>query len=329
MFKKKNKIVTVEDVKEEAVIDLNDPSLFEFQIADDSASEHIAAPKYSYWGSVFRRFFSNKIAILMLVIAVVVMLFAFIQPMFSGYDHLKAPNINNKSMHFLRPGTNGYIFGTDDKGNSLFDALWSGTRNSLFIALAATFLTELVGIIVGMFWGFSKKLDVFMIEVYNVLSNIPTTLIAMIMVYALGGGKAQLIFALCITSWVGSAYFIRVQVMIIRDREYNLASKCLGTPINKIILNNILPYLVSVIITSVSRDVPSFISYEVALSFMGVGLDETQASLGRMIQKYSPFMTSASYLFWIPVATSAIISVSLYIVGQALADASDPRTHMI
>ena len=81
--------------------------------------------------------------------------------------------------------------------------------------------------------------------------------------------------------------------------------------------------------TSISRDIPSFISYEVFLSFVGVGLGEDAASLGRMVQKYSAYMQSAPYLFWIPVAISALISVSLYIVGQTLADASDPRTHMI
>ncbi|MBR3358263.1 MAG: ABC transporter permease [Solobacterium sp.] len=307
----------------------SEEELFSFQLEDDSASEHIAAPKYSYWGSVFRRFFSSKVAIVMMVIALALVLFAFIQPIISGYDHTYTPNINNKSMHYLRPFTKGFIFGTDDKGNSLFDALWSGTKNSLLISIGATLITEFIGIVVGMFWGYSKKVDVVMIEVYNVLSNIPTTLVAMILVYTMGGGIPQLIFAMCVTTWVGTAYFIRVQVMIIRDREYNLASRCLGTPLPKIILNNILPYLISVIITSVSRDIPSFISLEVALTFLGVGLGEKKASLGKMVYQYAPYMTTAGYLFWIPVTTSAILSISLYIVGQYLADASDPRTHMI
>ncbi len=311
-------------------IDLNDPQLFEKKIADESSSEHIAAPKYSYWGSVWRNFFHNKLAMFLLVIIIIVFLFAFIQPSVSGYDPMKTPNINNKAMHYIRPfKQSGYLFGTDDKGNSLFNALWAGTKNSLFLAVMATLITEFLGVVIGMFWGFSKKIDAVMIEVYNVLSNIPTTLIAMILVYALGAGMKQLIFALCITTWVSTAYFIRVQVMIIRDREYNLASKCLGTPTYKIILNNVLPYLVSVIITSISRDIPLFISTEVALSYMGVGLSEEIPSLGKMIQQYAPYMTSASYLFWIPVFTAAIVSVSLYIVGQALADASDPRTHML
>lgn len=311
-------------------IDLNDPKLFEKKIADESSSEHLAAPKYSYWGSVWRNFFHNKLAMFLLVVIIIVFLFAFIQPLVSGYDAMKTPNINNKAMHYIRPfKQSGYLFGTDDKGNSLFDALWAGTKNSLFLALMATLITETIGVVIGMFWGFSKKIDAVMIEVYNVVSNIPTTLIAMILVYALGAGMNQLIFALCITTWVSTAYFIRVQVMIIRDREYNLASKCLGTPTYKIILNNVLPYLVSVIITSVSRDIPLFISTEVALSYMGVGLSEEIPSLGKMIQQYAPYMTSASYLFWIPVFTAAVVSVSLYIVGQALADASDPRTHML
>ncbi len=311
-------------------IDLNDPKLFEKKIADESSSEHLAAPKYSYWGSVWRNFFHNKLAMFLLVIIIIVFLFAFIQPSVSGYDPMKTPNINNKAMHYIRPfKQSGYLFGTDDKGNSLFNALWAGTKNSLFLAVMATLITEFLGVVIGMFWGFSKKIDAIMIEVYNVLSNIPTTLIAMILVYALGAGMKQLIFALCITTWVSTAYFIRVQVMIIRDREYNLASKCLGTPTYKIILNNVLPYLVSVIITSISRDIPLFISTEVALSYMGVGLSEEIPSLGKMIQQYAPYMTSASYLFWIPVFTAAIVSVSLYIVGQALADASDPRTHML
>ncbi len=330
MIKRKNEPVYTAPAVEAPEIDWNDPSLFEFQRADDTASEHIAAPKYSYWGSVFRRFFSNKIAILMLVIALTVVLFAFIQPMISGYDAMVSPNINNKSMHYIRPfKLAGYPFGTDDKGDSVFNVLWSGTRNSLIIAIAATLITEFVGIVIGMFWGFSKKMDVIMIEVYNVLSNIPTTLVAMILVYTLGGGYWQLIFALSVTTWIGTAYFIRVQVMIIRDREYNLASRCLGTSTGKIILNNILPYLISVIITAVSRDVPSFISYEVFLSYIGVGLSGDKKSLGKLVQTYAPYMNSAGYLFWIPVITSAVISVSLYIVGQALADASDPRTHMI
>lgn len=300
---------------------------FQFVKLEETATEHIAAPHYSYWKSVFRRFFSSKVAIVMLIISLFVFTMSLIHPIISGYDPEIALNINNPSMKFNGPSLE-YWFGTDHVGNSLFDAVWAGTRTSLLIAFIATFITTTLGIIVGAFWGYSKKMDAFMIEVYNIVANVPFTLLVMVLMYVLGQGVKQLIFSLSVTSWLGTAYFIRVQVMIIRDREYNLASRCLGTPTYKVILHNILPYLVSVIVTSVARDVPNFISYEVFLSYIGVGLTQSDASLGRLIQSYATHLTAAPYLFWIPVAISALISVSLYIVGQTLADASDPRTHM-
>lgn len=303
---------------------------FEFVKMEESASEHLSAPRYSYWASVFRKFFSSKVVITMLVISAIIMLFSFIHPLFSHYDPTAQGNINDKTMSFIKPCLE-YPFGTDRTGRNMFDAVWASCGNSLSIALIATGVTTTLGVIVGAFWGFSKKLDKIMIEVYNVVANIPFTLVVMVLVYVMGAGKWQLIFALSCTSWLSTAYFIRVQVMIIRDREYNLASKCLGTKTSTIITRNIMPYLTSIIVTSIARDVPNFISYEVFLSFIGIGLDVTEPSLGRMVSDYVQYMQapSASYLFWIPVILCAMISVSLYIVGQALADATDPRTHMI
>lgn len=301
---------------------------FTFYKVDDSVSEVISAPEYSYWKSVFKTFFSSKIAIIMLIVVAAVLLMSFIHPMISGYDNQDMSNINNPSEWFLRPSLK-HPFGTDDVGRDLFDMVWAGARTSLFIAIMATVITTVIGTIVGMFWGFSKKVDIVMIEVYNIISNIPFTLIVMIISFTLKAGIWQLIFALSCTSWISTAYFIRVQVMIIRDREYNLASRTLGSSTTKIIFHNILPYLISVLVTSISRDVPHFISYEVFLSFIGVGLTERVASLGRIVQTNAKYMQSAPYMFVLPVFVTALISISLYIVGQTLADASDPRNHMI
>ena len=186
----------------------------------------------------------------------------------------------------------------------------------------------IIGIPIGALWGFSKKLDKYMIELYNVISNVPFLLLAMILSYVLGAGYLPLIFTMTCTDWIFVAYFIRTQVMIIRDREYNLASKCLGTPTWTMITKNILPYLISVIMTYVSRSIPALISYEVFLSYMGLGLSAKYASLGKLISQYTSFMTGYPHLFWIPVGILACISISLYVVGQRLADAADPRTHM-
>ena len=111
-----------------------------------------------------------------------------------------------------------------------------------------------------------------------------------------------------------------------RDLEYNLASRTLGTSTFKIVARNIMPQLVSVIMTTSSQMLPSFISYEAFLSFFGLGLPVTVPSLGRLISDYSQNVTT-NYLFWIPLTTLILVSLSLFIVGQNLADASDPRTH--
>ena len=292
--------------------------LFGFASFDKYESEHIAAPQYSYWKSVWRTFIKNKFTVAVAILMIVLVLFALIQPMFSGYDPLIAPNVTDESMRFVKP-CKEHIFGTDNVGNEVFDVVWAGARNSIIISFVCTFINMIIGVTVGAIWGFSKKMDKWMIEVYNVVSNVP---------FLMGAGMGTLIFVMCITDWIFVAFFIRTQVMIIRDREYNLASKCLGTSTWTMIKNNILPYLISVIMTYVARMIPSLISYEVFLSYMGLGLGVTKASLGRMISIYTSYMNGYPHLFWIPVIVLALLSISLYIVGQKLADAADPRTHM-
>lgn len=304
-----------------------DQDLFQFVKLDALESEKIDAPNYSYWRAVARKFFSSKVAIAMLIVMVAIILMSFIQPMFSGYDFMDVANINDLGARYNSPSLK-YWFGTDGDGKSLFDTVWAGAKTSILISVLATLITTVIGVIVGAIWGSSKKFDRVMLEVYNVISNVPTLLIVIVLSYSFGSGFWNLLFAMCITSWIGMAYFIRVQVMIRRDQEYNLASRTLGTPRMRLIFRNILPYLVSVIVTDVSRSLPNFISYETFLSYLGVGLSANIPSLGKIISTYTSSLSTRPYLFWIPVAVLAAISVSLYIVGQTLADATDPRTHM-
>lgn len=300
---------------------------FEFVEIDESASEHISAPHYSYWKSVFRTFFKSKLSIAMLILATFITVMAMIQPLFSGYNPLSSPNILDFSLRFNAPNLK-YLFGTDNVGNSLFDAAWAGTRTSILISFISTGLNMVIGIAVGAFWGYSKKADKYLLELYNIVANVPFLLVVTMMLYVFGYGFWNLIMALTITGWFPIAYFIRTQVMIIRDREYNLVSRCLGTPTPRMISRNILPYLTSVIVTLLSREIPTVISLEAFLSFMGIGLTSATPSLGRLISQYTSYINAYPYLFWIPVTMLASLSVSFYIVGQTFADASDPKTHM-
>jgi len=115
--------------------------------------------------------------------------------------------------------------------------------------------------------------------------------------------------------------------MIIRDREYNLASRCVGTPVRRMISRNILPFMVSIICTIVYQEIPGNISAETIISFLGIGLPNTVPSLGRMIDDYWGFVDTYPHMIIFPAVVMGLITISFYVVGQKLADASDPRTH--
>ena len=303
-----------------------DKEKFQFVKRDDFASEAIDAPAYSYWGSVFRQFMKKKSTVVMLGILVAIILMSFIYPMFSKFDFNDVSKVNDFSARYIKPNAE-YWFGTDSNGKSLFDGVWFGARNSILISVIATVINLVIGVFVGGIWGISKSVDRVMMEVYNVISNIPSLLIVIVLTYSIGAGFWNLIFAMSVTTWIGIAYSIRIQIMRYRDLEYNLASRTLGTPTFKIVVKNIMPQLVSVIVTTTSQMLPAFISYEAFLSFFGLGLPITVPSLGRLISDYSQNVTTNAYLFWIPLTTLVLVSLSLFVVGQNLADASDPRTH--
>ena len=300
----------------------------------DLESEKITAPRYSYWHSVVRVFFKNKLNIVILSILGVLILFTYLYPIFGTYD--KYGNLLNSSAKHLSPKAAieqfgfsiHWILGTGAAGNSTFDAVWFGAQISVSLAFICAAINLTIGVLIGAVWGFSKRMDAIMMNVYNVLANIPYTLLIMVLVLIFSPSFWTMVLALTIIGWLGIAYFIRTQVIIIRDREYNLASKCLGTSTPKIAFKNILPFMTSVILTLVATEIPSYISYEVFLAYIGMGISDM--SLGRLIFEAENAMLTPGWEleFWSPVVVAGIISVVLYVVGQNLGDASDPRTHM-
>jgi oligopeptide transport system permease protein len=317
---------------------LSDDELFSFIDRDELASERISAPKYSYWSSVFRVFFRKKLNLFLLVLLAVIVAYTYLYPAVIGYDSAVDPYVNllDPSARHLTPtqamekfgGGLKWILGSGASGQSTFDAVWYGASISLSLALVCAAINMTVGVAVGAVWGFSRKVDRVMTEVYNVVANVPYILLISVIVLILSASFWTMVFALTVTGWIGIAYFIRTQVLIIRDREYNLASRCLGTSLYRIAAKNILPFMTSVVVTLAATEIPSYISYEVFLSFIGMGLGDM--SLGKLIESSQNAMLTPGWEleFWAPVAVASIITVVLYVVGQNLGDASDPRTHL-
>ncbi|MBQ6367753.1 MAG: ABC transporter permease [Erysipelotrichaceae bacterium] len=314
---------------------VNQDELFRFIDSDTISSEKIVAPRYSYWSSVFRVFFRKKINIVILIILALIILISFIGPIIFPYDMME--NVTNARTYNLSPMAawdyfGGFslkwLLGSGPMGNSIFYGVIASSRTSLLLAVICAAINMTVGIIVGSVWGYSRKVDQIMLVIYNIVANVPYILLISVLVYIIGSGFWSFIFALTITGWLGIAYFFRTQVMIIRDREYSLASRCLGTPVSRVISKNILPFLTSVIVTLLATELPSYIGMEVFLSYIGVGLSASIPSLGRMIQQAQSAFLTYPWEFWPPVVVASAITIILYVLGQGLADASDPRTHM-
>ena len=328
----KQELVNVEELH------LPEEELFAHYDNNAFESEKITAPRYSYWKSVFRVFFRKKINIFFLAMLGAIIVFAYIYPAIIHYN----PDIDpwqyvlatdsrhlNPAQAIAKYGFSiHWILGSGDQGQSTFDAIWYGSSISLSLAFICAGINMFIGVVLGAIWGFSKKMDVIMNEVYNVVGNVPYILLISVLVRVLNATFWTMVFALTITGWLAIAYFIRTQVVIIRDREYNLASRCLGTSVFRIAARNILPYMTSVIVTLIAAEIPSYISYEVYLSYIGIGLKDM--SLGKIIESTQPYMfiSDWGFEFWSPVIITSVIAVVLYVVGQNLGDASDPRTHM-
>lgn len=301
-------------------------------------SEKITAPRYSYWKSVFRVFFKNKVNIFVLSVLAIILVMTFVYPMFCNYDRYEF--LMDPLAKHLTPmdaikyhandgsGSLQWILGAGASGQSTFNAMWFGARISVSLALICALINMTVGVLLGAVWGFSRKFDIIMTEVYNIVANVPYVLLISVLVLIFSPSFATMVFAMTVTGWLGIAYYIRTQVIIIRDREYNLASKCLGTSIFTIAVRNILPFMTSVIVTLAATEIPSYISYEVFLSYIGMGLSDM--SLGKLIFESENAMLTPGwgFEFWSPVAIASIITVVLFVAGQNLGDASDPRTHM-
>ncbi len=311
---------------------LNEDELFEFAEFDEEEAKRGGYSNYSYWRSTWKVFISNRLAAFLLILIAVLLVFTFIQP--------QLPNQKSPTKIHNHPETNlplknvkpneEFWFGTNSIGQDLWARVWSGTRTSLLIAIIVGCFEAVVGITIGALWGYVRWLDRPITEIYNIINNIPKTIILILMTYILKPSMFTMIFSICLTSWIDMARFVRNLTIIIRDREYNLASKCLGTPTRRIITKNLLPYLVSVIMLTIALSVPSTIGYEVFLTYIGLGLPVSTPSLGNLINEGRLLILNPSqrYQLIFPAIVISIITISFYILGNVFSDAADPKNHV-
>lgn len=311
---------------------MSDEQLFSFVTFDKKKSESTAYSGYSYWKSTLKLFVSHTSTKIALWFLLILLLFTFVQPIIPGQKSATEIFLNPETGRQYRnvEPCGEFWFGTNSIGQDLWARIWSGTRTSLFIALIAVMSSTIIGITVGAIWGYVRPLDPLITEIYNIMNNIPTTVLRTLLAYVMRPSLKTMILAMCLTNWIGMAKWIRNLIIIIRDREYNLASRCLGTPIPRVVVKNLLPQVVSVVMMDMALSIPGVIGSEVFLTYVGLGLPVDTPTLGNLIEDGRRVMMNPSQMYQMlfPSVVLAAVTICFYILGNKFADASDPRNHV-
>ena len=313
--------------------DLPEDELFTPAGFSEERAEATSYSNYSYWGSTFRAFFKNKIAVTLLIALVFVVGFAFLQPYLPGQADPNLCQVDSTTgiqFRNIAPGEEGFIWGSNAIGQDLWARIWAGARTSLTIAFFVALIEAVVGITAGVLWGYVRGLDFVFTELYNIFDNIPTAIVLILISYVATPSIWTMVLGMAIKGWIEMARFIRNQILIIRDRDYNVASRCIGTPTIRIVLRNLLPYLVSVIMLRMALTIPEAIGNEVFITYIGLGLSVETPSLGNLVNDGRKVMMQAGlrYQLLYPTLILSFVTIAFYLIGNAFSDAADPKNHL-
>ncbi len=271
------------------------------------------------WGRLRR---SRRATIAFAVILLLVAL-AVVGPWFNpnSYDAIDWSNIA------VPPGLAGaHWWGTDRLGRDLFVRTLDGTRISLAVALVATTVSLIVGIAYGAVAGFTGgRVDHVMMRILEIMSGLPLIFFVILLTVVFGRSVYLLFFAIGAIGWLTMARIVRGQAMVIRGREFIEPAVAGGAGPLRIIVRHVVPNVLGPVLVYATLTVPQVILFESFLSFLGLGIQEPQASLGTLIAAGAAEMEAAPWMLLVPGLILAILLVAFNVLGDALGDALDVR----
>ncbi len=295
--------------------------LFELDYENHSNAEEIVRPSMSFWQDAWRRLKKNKMAMVSLVVLCLIMLACLIIPIVTGNNF---QNQNTNLAHQKPSGENW--FGRDELGRDIFLRIWVGGRVSILIGLVGTAISLTFGVLYGGISGyFGGIVDDIMMRIVEIIVGIPYMIVVILMSMALGEGLVPLIIALCLTSWTGLARLVRGQILQLKESEYIIAAKTLGTSHWHIIIKHLIPNTLSVIIVNTTFQIPGFIFAEAFLSFIGLGIQPPDTSWGAMAAVGQVNMSYYPHELLFPALAISITMLAFNLLGDGLRDAFDPK----
>jgi len=289
-------------------------------------------PARSQWQDVWRQFRRHRGAMIALALFVAILIFALLGPlvwkMEPTFVDIRA---RNQGFSWLHP------LGTDQLGRDMLARLMAGGRISLAVGLTAMSIALTLGSLIGILSGFFRTLDAPLMRVTELFLALPLLPLLLLMVTlfreplgkALGpaGGIFLLIVsAIGVTSWMQTARIVRGEVLGLKEREFILAARSIGTPPVRMILRHVLPNVLSPIMVAATLGIATAIITESALSFLGLGFPPDFPTWGRLLYDAVDQMQQYPWRVILPGLFISLTVLSVNYIGDGLRDAMDPRT---
>jgi oligopeptide transport system permease protein len=285
-------------------------------------SERITGPSIGFWRDSWQRLKKNRAALVSLALIVILFAFAFVVgPLLTPFS----PSEQDLTQRYQGPSAEHW-FGTDEFGRDMFARLWQGMRVSLYIAFIAAGLDLFVGVTFGAVSGLlGGKVDGVMQRFIEILNGIPILVVAILAMVVLDPGILTISIAIGAAGWTPMARLIRGRVLQLKDQEFTLASRSLGAGNLRLLTKHLLPNALGLIIITLMLTIPSAIFTEAVLSFIGLGIQVPNASLGSLIDAGAEDMRFYAYLLFFPAAVFCLLMLSFNLLADGLRDALDPK----
>ncbi len=262
----------------------------------------------------------NKLAVVSAAVILLFVLAAVLAPVLTPYTE-KDMDLR----HRLSPPSPEHLFGTDEGGRDILTRMLFGSRVSLLIGVVPSLVSMLLGAALGIVSGYAGgKTDAVIMRLADLMLAFPSMLLAMVIMYTLGGGLMNIFLTLSLVNWAGVARVVRSETLRIIKTEYVEAARITGVAGIRIMLRHVLPNCIPTMLVLFTLNIPASILTESSLSFLGLGIQPPDASWGLMVNTGRQFLYSAPWLSLIPSAAIMAIVLAFNFLGDGLADVLDP-----
>ncbi len=305
-----------------------------------NAVDELEAPPLTLAQLTWRRFRRHKMALFGAVMLILLVLYSFGGAIFISEEYA---NFNDTKL-ILQPPSREHPFGTDTVGRDILARTIYGGQISLLIGLTAMLVETVVGVLIGAVAGYyGGIIDSVLMRFTEAMFNIPSLLLLLVMAKFFGGKIPNLtvlgrtfsgsvvviILIIGLTSWMYLARIVRAQFLSLKQHEFVLAARAIGTPRRQIIFQHILPNCIAPIVVSATLGVANAITMEAYISFLGLGVQPPTATWGNILERANNYIEEAPWLWIFPGLLIVLTVLSINFVGDGLRDALDPRSRAV